>query len=93
MKLPVDYRKLTPFERKEVREEYVKLQKGRCSFCNEKFDMDPPKKIRSLQISKELYPDNFFNYPIHLHHDHKTGMTIGAVHCHCNAVLWEYYNE
>lgn len=32
-------------------------------------------------------------YPVHLHHDHKTGLTIGAVHAKCNAVLWQYYGE
>ncbi|AGI61771.1 hypothetical protein VCO139_0016 [Vibrio phage VCO139] len=41
----------------------------------------------------KLFPKNMFQYPIHLHHDHNTGMTIGAVHARCNAVLWEYYGE
>ena len=33
---------------------------------------------------------NFFKWPVHLHHCHDTGMTTGAVHCYCNAVLWQY---
>jgi hypothetical protein len=28
--------------------------------------------------------------PIHLQHDHDTGLTEGAVHAYCNAVLWQY---
>jgi hypothetical protein len=28
-----------------------------------------------------------------LHHCHQTGLTIGAVHAKCNAVLWQYHGE
>ena len=44
-------------------------------------------------IDEELVPENFFKYPVHLHHSHYTGMTIGAVHANCNAVLWQYHGE
>jgi len=27
---------------------------------------------------------------MHLHHNHETDMTEGAVHAYCNAVLWQY---
>jgi len=47
----------------------------------------------SNQINENLFPPKFLNWPVHLHHDHKTGMTVGAVHSHCNAVLWQYHNE
>jgi len=47
----------------------------------------------ALLIKKSLFPRGFFGYPIHLHHSHDTGMTIGAVHAHCNAVLWQYEGE
>jgi hypothetical protein len=40
-----------------------------------------------------LFPKNFLKWPVHLHHSHDTGMTIGAVHSYCNAVLWQYHNE
>lgn len=29
-------------------------------------------------------------YPVHLQHNHDTGMTEGAVHARCNAVMWQY---
>lgn len=93
MKLPVDYRKLKRNERKEVRDEYVKLQKGKCNFCNTHLEGPPSKEILENKVTEDLYPPGFFNYPVHLHHNHETGMTIGAVHCYCNAVLWEHYGE
>lgn len=33
---------------------------------------------------------NFLQHPIHLQHNHTTGMTEGAVHNYCNAVMWQY---
>jgi hypothetical protein len=40
-----------------------------------------------------LFPELFLKYPVHLHHSHVTGLTIGAVHAYCNAVLWVYHDE
>ena len=90
MKLPVNYSELTTEERREVRNEYVKLQKGKCHFCHLDLKVEPPQ---DLEINEDLFPPNFFKYPVHLHHSHDSGMTIGAVHNYCNAVLWEYHNE
>lgn len=93
MKLPVNYDKLHWRERKKVREEYIKIQKGKCCHCGQPLDKNPCSSVRCLSINKSLFPKNFFKYPVHLHHNHDTGMTIGAVHCYCNAVLWQYYGE
>lgn len=93
MILPVDYTKLSPSEKKKVREIYIKKQKGLCYHCKGVLTTDPPNKILNKVIHERYYPKDFFKYPIHLHHDHNTGMTLGVVHCYCNAVLWEYYGE
>ena len=93
MKLPVNYNNLTPQERKKVREKYIEMQKGMCAHCKEPLKSKAHKSVMSKRINKKLFPDNFFNWPVHLHHCHKTGLTIGAVHCHCNAVLWQYYGK
>ena len=93
IKLPVNYTKLQWQERRAVREEYIRLQKGKCHFCGKPLDGPPTKKIKSMPIHKSLFPPKFFDYPVHLHHNHETGMTIGAIHCECNAVLWQYYGE
>lgn len=93
MKLPIDYTKLTQQERKLIREEYIKLQEGKCSHCGEPLDKAAARKIMKKQINTKLFPPNFFKYPAHLHHCHDTGMTIGAVHCHCNAVLWQHHGK
>jgi hypothetical protein len=93
MKLPVNYNELHFTERKKVREEYCRLQKGLCCYCNEPLDGEPAKSVKEKPVTKRYFPENFFKWPVHLHHSHSTGMTIGAVHCHCNAVSWEYDGE
>jgi len=93
MKLPVDYTLLNWAERRDVRNQYVRIQNGLCSHCNSKLDAAPAKKVLQMKINGKLFPANFFKYPVHLHHNHETGMTIGAVHNHCNAVLWQYHGE
>ena len=90
MKLPMDYTILTPTERREVRQEYVKRQGGRCMYCNNLLTEQPIPSILKLKIDWDLFPPNFLRYPVHLQHNHDTGMTEGAVHAYCNAVLWQY---
>jgi hypothetical protein len=93
MKLPVNYNELHFSERKLVREEYVKRQNGLCSHCGEPLEGDPASEITKLRVNRKLFPKTFFKWHVHLHHSHKTGMTIGAVHNYCNAVLWQYHGE
>lgn len=93
MKLPVKYNDYHWKERWKIREAYVKEQGGLCYYCKAPLDGEPEEKIANMKVKPKYYPENFFKYPVHLHHSHITGMTIGAVHCHCNAVLWEYDGE
>ena len=90
IELPVKYAALKPYEKRKVRETYIVLQNGLCHYCGETLDK-PAQETR--KITPRLYPPGFFDHPVHLHHDHVTGLTIGAVHCYCNAVLWEYHGE
>ena len=90
MKLPVDYTKLTPQKRRQVRLQYIKEQNNNCMYCGESLDLSAPEKVTSKSINWRLFPEGFMQYPIHLQHCHKTGMTEGAVHNYCNAVLWQY---
>lgn len=91
--LPVKYSKLTPRERRLVREQYIKQQEGNCYYCHATLGEPSPPQVREKCVNAKLYPETFFKYPVHLHHDHGTDMTIGAVHCYCNAVLWEHHGE
>lgn len=93
MKLPVRYDKLAIEEKRKVRETYVELQEGKCYYCGELLTGKASDEVMAKKINHKLFPENFFRWPVHLHHNHDTGMTIGAVHCHCNAVLWQYYGE
>lgn len=93
MKLPINYDESHWTIRRKAREEYIKRQEGKCFFCKEPLNSDPSEDVKYLWINKDLFPDNFFDHPVHLHHSHETGMTIGAVHCLCNAVLWQYHGE
>lgn len=88
--LPVNYTELPWTERREVREQYVKEQRGKCHYCGGSLYEPAPKQIIEKKINWKLFPENFLKYPIHLHHNHDTGMTEGAVHNYCNAVMWQY---
>lgn len=93
MKLPVNYNELTPLERRQVREMYCKLQDWKCNHCGNLLMAGPTKTMQETPIDLDLFPMGFLKHPIHLHHDHNTGLTIGAVHARCNAVLWQYHGE
>lgn len=90
LQLPVDYTKLTTKERREVRELYIQLQDNLCAYCNSSLSEVPPEVITSKHIDWDIFPNNFLKYPVHLQHNHETGMTEGAVHAYCNAVMWQY---
>jgi len=90
---PVKYADLTFPERREIREKYIADQDGKCCHCGGDLASDPPSKITDLRINWRAFPANFLRYPVHLHHSHDTGLTIGAVHAYCNAVLWQYHGE
>ena len=93
LELPVDYGSLSPTERRAVREEYIRLQGGKCHHCGAPLDGEASEEMRGLRIDRSLFPEGFFKYPVHLHHSHEDGMTIGAVHNRCNAILWQYHGE
>jgi len=92
-KLPVDYTKLDRRERRAVREQYIEDQGGRCMFCERSLDDEAPADVVEKPIDWGMFPPNFLKYPVHLQHDHGTGMTEGAVHAYCNAVLWQYHGR
>jgi hypothetical protein len=89
MQLPINYDDAHWSRRREARLEYVKLQNNKCWYCKNDLDGWPPGHIQAIRINTTLFPPNFFQHPVHLHHDHNSGMTIGAVHAKCNAVLWQ----
>ncbi len=91
MELPINYDDTHYSIRKLAREQYVREQNGLCQHCQTPLDTPPSED--KFPINRDLFPDGMFNYPVHLHHNRKTGMTIGAVHAYCNAYLWQYKNE
>jgi hypothetical protein len=90
---PQNYHSLTYPERKQLRLRYVEAQGGNCRFCKAPLAGPPPAWVKRKRINWDLFPEGFLRWPVHLHHDHQTGMTIGAVHALCNAVLWCYHGE
>jgi hypothetical protein len=93
MKLPCDYTTLTTSERRLVREAYIRLQEDLCIYCGENLHESSPKRITDKAINLRLFPPHFLKHPIHLQHNHNTGMTEGAIHAYCNAVLWQYHGR
>ena len=93
MKLPVNYDSLSWKARRLAREQYIKEQGGNCAWCKGPLSEEASKEAKRLWINSKLFPTGFFDHPVHLHHDHDTGMTIGAVHNTCNAILWQYHGK
>jgi hypothetical protein len=93
MDLPVKYSKIPYKEKRLVREEYIRMQEGKCHYCKSLLSGKPSKKANSKSVKKKYFPKGFFDNPVHLHHSHDTDLTIGAVHAHCNAILWQYHGE
>jgi hypothetical protein len=62
-------------------------------YCGARLDGDPPLTVLMKKINWKLFPKGFRNHPVHLQHCHTTGMTEGAVHAYCNAVLWQYHGR
>ena len=91
--LPVNYTKLTRAQRREVRLQYITRQSNKYQHCDEPLDGPPSGEVQTTWVNRRLFPEGFFDHPIHLHHSHRTGMTIGAVHARCNAVLWQFHGE
>ena len=91
--LPINYDRADYVTRKIARLQYAREQDGNCLHCGAKLHQRPSNKILGVKINMDLFPADFFFYPVHLHHDHKTGLTIGAVHALCNAYLWQYRGE
>jgi len=88
--LPANYSKLNSYQRRDVRLRYMALQENKCCYCNTLLTKNPSLVVLSKPINKDLFPKNFFSYPIHLHHHHDTDLTIGALHAYCNAVSWQH---
>ena len=93
MNLPINYDDSHWAVRRDARNEYIRRQGGNCFYCDEPLDGKPINSVMQASINKSLFPPTMFKYPIHLHHDRETGMTIGAVHARCNAYLWQYHGE
>ena len=93
MELPIQYSKTHHTVRRRAREEYVRRQNGLCLHCGEPLGQPPNQKVQDAYINGRLFPFGFFDHPIHLHHDRKTDLSLGAVHARCNAWLWQYKGE
>lgn len=93
IELPTKYDRLDAKTRRAVREKYIELQNNKCWYCNRDLDGEPPKEITDKPINLKLFPVGFLTHPIHLQHDHNTGLTEGVVHAYCNGVLWQYFNR
>jgi len=93
MKLPVQYDSLKGNKRKEVREEYIRIQRGLCFHCQNLLIEKPAEEVTAKPINMKLFPPGFLDNPVHLQHSHSTGLTEGSVHAYCNAVLWQYKGQ
>jgi hypothetical protein len=91
--LPIKYDSLNAVQKRLVREQYAKQQNNLCMFCKHSLSEKPPLNITAKPIHWNLFPKGFLTHPVHLHHCHSTGLTEGAVHSYCNAVLFQYHGK
>lgn len=94
--IPAFYSQLSASRRRAVRERYVVLQQGVCCHCSCGLDGQPAPEVLAKKINWHAFPGReagFLRHPVHLHHDHRTDLTLGAVHAYCNAVLWQHHGE
>ena len=99
MSEPIDYPSSSTAARRIRREQYVVDQGGRCWYCTAPLEGPTPPPLQERYPiefgfgGQGVFPPGFLTFPVHLHHDHKTGQTIGAVHAYCNAILWVRHGE
>lgn len=93
--LPELYTGMTTSARRAKRLAYAVEQRGMCAHCGYSLNDKPIQQMSKYSINWKLFPRGlgFLDHPVHLHHDHKTGVTIGAVHAYCNAVLFQHFGE
>jgi len=83
-----------PYHQKwKVRNQLKAEQDGNCLHCGFPLDGEPTEEIKEKDIDWSLFPPNFLQAPVHLHHCHTTDRVLGVVHAQCNAVLWQYHQE
>lgn len=92
---PQPYARMAQWERRALRLRYIDDQEGLCWHCRGLLRDPPPQHVLDKAIDWRRFPGGreFLRHPVHLHHSHASGMTIGAVHAYCNAVLWQYHGE
>jgi len=91
--LPALYDALSIEEKGIVRRKYTEMQQGLCCACGAPLEGTPPEDVFEHRINWSLFPENFLEHPVHLHHCKQTGLTIGSTHALCNAVLFQVYGE
>jgi len=91
--LPLNYSEMSQPMRRVIRQCYIEIQNGLCHYCRQPILEEPSQEVQRKSVNVGQFPEGFFKNPVHLHHNHQTGMTIGAVHAKCNAVLWIYHRE
>jgi hypothetical protein len=94
---PQKYDDLNSEEKRKLREQYIEWFNGRCLYCEEMLEDEPHKFVR--QSADDIEWDDlhggkegFLSNPVHLHHDHETGLTLAPLHALCNAHSW-HFNE
>ena len=103
--LPINYTTSNSYTRRKVRLQYIALQRNKCCYCGHPFSNEQPtdmvdrirpyyKALLAVAFQPLDSPiERLFTHPIHLHHSHSNGETIGAVHAVCNYILLAEHNQ
>jgi len=93
LELPIKYSSLSGERLSAVKEAYTCLQRERCWLCGNNL-WDLPKYIVENPKLMGLCGNQLAEHsPLHLHHDHDTGLTLGVTHAECNIISSLTYEQ
>lgn len=86
LQLPTKYSSLSGQRRAAVKEAYICLQRERCWLCGDSLYALPTFIVDNPNVVQLCYNQLAEQFPLQLHHDHDTDMTLGVTHAECNAI-------
>lgn len=86
LELPTKYSSLSGERLAVVKEAYICLQRERCWLCGGNLYELPNHVVDNPNLIGLCSSQLAEQHPLHLHHNHDTGLTLGVAHAECNII-------
>lgn len=86
LELPTKYSSLSGERLSAVKDAYICLQRERCWLCGDNLYELPKYIVDNPNYMGLCYNQLAEQTPLHLHHNHDTGLTLGVAHAECNII-------